>query len=230
MFVCPLCASIYPTTDLCPRDGALPAGQNGDSLIGSSLGSYRIASKVGAGGMGAVYRAVQPDIGSVVAIKVLSHDSAREPEIVNRFFEEARSVNVIRHENIVNILDLALLPDGRPFIVMEFLDGASLKSVVRNGPMPVAEACRIAIAVLDALAAAHHRGVVHRDLKPDNIVLSPNGRVTLVDFGIAKIAAGMTATPRTATGVILGTPSYMSPEQAQGRGRYRYLRHGNFAL
>ncbi|MBP9085491.1 MAG: serine/threonine protein kinase [Kofleriaceae bacterium] len=201
----------------CPRDGATPLSQDGDAMLGATLGSYRIASKLGSGGMGSVYRAVQPMIGSVVAIKVLSHESANDSDVVNRFFDEARSVNVIRHHNIVNILDLARLPDGRPYIVMEFLDGVSLKFAISRGPMAVTEAYRIVSAVLDALAAAHERGVLHRDLKPDNIVLSPNGRVTLVDFGVAKIGASLSSTPRTESGVILGTPHYMSPEQAQGR-------------
>ena len=151
----------------------MPLPQDGDIMLGATLGSYRIAAKLGSGGMGSVYRAVQPTIGSVVAIKVLSHESANDSDVVNRFFDEARSVNVIRHHNIVNILDLARLPDGRPYIVMEFLDGVSLKSVIARGPMSVAETCRIVHAVLDALAAAHERGVLHRDLKPDNIVLSP---------------------------------------------------------
>lgn len=217
MFVCPQCASLYPSASPCPRDGAVPASTKGDALLGAAVGSYRIAAKIGAGGMGTVYRAVHPEIGSVVAIKVLSHASAADADTVNRFFEEARSVNVIRHQNIVNILDLARLPDGRPFIVMEFIDGEPLKGVVRRGPMQVAETCRIIIAVLDALAAAHERGVLHRDLKPDNIMLSRNGRVTLVDFGVAKIAANVSNAPRTESGLILGTPQYMSPEQAQGR-------------
>lgn len=217
MFVCPQCASSYPHGSPCPRDGAIPLANNGDGLLGAAVGSYRIAAKIGAGGMGTVYRAVHPDIGSVVAIKVLSHASAADADTVNRFFEEARSVNVIRHQNIVNILDLARLPDGRPFIVMEFIDGEPLKGVVRRGPMDITETCRIIIAVLDALAAAHERGVLHRDLKPDNIMLSHNGRVTLVDFGVAKIAANVSHAPRTESGLILGTPQYMSPEQAQGR-------------
>ncbi len=215
--MCPQCASVLQAALPCPRDGATPISQAHDPMLGATLGSYRIAGKLGSGGMGTVYRAVHPAIGSVVAIKVLSYESANDQDVVNRFFDEARSVNVIRHHNIVNILDLARLPDGRPYIVMELLDGFSLKVVIARGPMQVAEACRIVTAVLDALAAAHARGVLHRDLKPDNIVLSPTGRVTLVDFGVAKIGAMLSSTPRTESGIILGTPHYMSPEQAQGR-------------
>ena len=217
MFVCPVCATTYQVDTACPHDGARTLDAASDPLLGTTIGSYRIAVKVGAGGMGTVYRAVHPTIGSRVAIKVLSHDSARDSEAVNRFFEEARTVNLIRHHNIVNILDVARLPDGRPYIVMELLDGVSLKTILRQGPLSIAELGRIAVTVLDALAAAHEHGVAHRDLKPDNIMISPTGRVTLVDFGIAKIAGARPDAVRTETGVILGTPQYMSPEQAQGR-------------
>ena len=215
MYVCPQCACLYPTAAPCLVDGATPTSSAADPMIGAMLGSYRVAAKLGSGGMGSVYRAVHPVLGSWVAIKILSHESTGDPEVVSRFFDEARCVNLIRHESIVNILDLAQLPDGRPYIVMEYLEGTSLRVAVRRGPMQPAEACRIAIAALDALAAAHERGVLHRDLKPDNILLSPRGAVTLVDFGVAKVS--IRAMRRTATGVILGTPEYMSPEQAQGR-------------
>ncbi len=217
MFVCPDCATTYQTDTACPHDGARPCNAASDPLLGTTIGSHRVAARVGAGGMGTVYRAIHPDIGSRVAIKVLSHDSARDSEAVNRFFEEARTVNLIRHHNIVNILDVARLPDGRPYIVMELLDGVSLKTILRQGPLSIVELGRIAVTVLDALAAAHEHGVAHRDLKPDNIMISPTGRVTLVDFGIAKIASARPDAVRTETGVILGTPQYMSPEQAQGR-------------
>ncbi len=217
VFVCPQCATTYPSDAACPHDGVIPLRAATDALLGTTIGSYRIAAKIGSGGMGTVYRAVHPGIGSRVAIKVLSHDSSRDNETVNRFFDEARTVNLIRHDNIVNILDVARLPDGRPYIIMELLDGVSLKSALRQGPMAVAEVGRIAVAVLDALAAAHEHGVAHRDLKPDNIMVSPSGRITLVDFGIAKIAGSRPDAVRTETGVILGTPQYMSPEQAQGR-------------
>jgi serine/threonine protein kinase len=217
MLVCPTCAVTYSSAEPCPRDGSTPQSAVDDPLLGTTIGSYAIAAKIGVGGMGSVYRGVHPEIQSLVAIKVLSHESACDAEVVRRFFEEARSVNLVRHQNIVNILDLAWLPDGRPYIVMEYLDGVSLKTIIRRNPLSVQEACRIAVALLDALAAAHDRAVLHRDVKPDNVILSSFGRVTLVDFGIAKISAVSASAPRTETGVILGTPHYMSPEQAQGR-------------
>lgn len=217
MFVCSHCAGLYGGEGMCPRDGTILTACVDNTLLGTMVGNYRIAAQIGAGGMGTVYRAVQPDIGSVVAVKVLSQQSAGDSDSVQRFFDEARSVNVIRHQNIVNIMDLARLPDGRPYIIMEYLEGHSLKAQLRHGPLAVNEAARISLAVLDALAAAHARGVQHRDLKPDNIMLAPSGRITLVDFGIAKFATTTPNAARTETGAILGTPHYMAPEQAQGR-------------
>lgn len=217
MFVCSHCAALYGASGVCQRDGTTLLDAANDALLGTMVGNYRIAAPIGAGGMGTVYRAVQPEIGSVVAVKVLSQQSASDSDTVQRFFDEARSVNVIRHQNIVNIMDLARLPDGRPYIIMEYLDGHSLKTQLRHGPLAIDEAARISLAVLDALAAAHARGVQHRDLKPDNIMLAPSGRITLVDFGIAKFATANPNAARTETGAILGTPHYMAPEQAQGR-------------
>ncbi|RLB59751.1 MAG: serine/threonine protein kinase, partial [Deltaproteobacteria bacterium] len=137
------------------------------------VGSYRVERCIGQGGMGRVYEGLHPHIGSRVAIKVLTRDVAANPQVVRRFFEEARSVNVIRHENIVNVLDLATLPDGRPFILMELLDGESLAHrIATRGALPAREVVRIATQVLDALGAAHQQGVVHRDIKPDNIFVT----------------------------------------------------------
>src|SRR5690606_702523 len=152
------------------------------------------------------------------AIKVLSMECAHHPGLVQRFFAEARSVNVIRHESIVNVLDLSMLPDGRPYIVMEYLDGQPLSRViVERSPLPVGGAVMLMCEVLDALAAAHSSGVVHRDLKPDNIFVTAQGRPKVLDFGIAKLRPELGAgSDATRTGSILGTPHYMSPEQAQG--------------
>src|SRR4051794_11264453 len=132
------------------------------------VGSWRIAESVGAGGMGRVYRARHPEIGAEVAIKVLSAAASQHPSLVERFFAEARAVNLIQHENIVSVLDLGRMSDGRPYIVMELLRGASLGELVARGPLPFSELAAIGRQILAALAAAHAAGVVHRDLKPDN--------------------------------------------------------------
>ncbi|MBK7534383.1 MAG: protein kinase [Myxococcales bacterium] len=181
------------------------------------MGPYRIARLLGIGGMGRVYKGVQPQIGSRVAVKVLSRECTDRKDLVERFFSEARAVNLIRHENIVNVLDLSTLPDGRPYIVMEYLDGASLSDLVsRLGAMPLGGVARLAVEVLDALAAAHAKGIVHRDLKPDNVFVTPVGRAKVLDFGIAKLLPELGGS-FTQTGSLLGTPHYMSPEQASGK-------------
>src|SRR5262249_11956951 len=172
---------------------------------------------LGAGGMGRVYRAVQPSIGSRVAVKVLAGEMARDRELVERFFAEARAVNLIQHENLVNVLDLAFLPDGRPYIVMEYLDGAPLSAIIgKRGQLPLGTLARLMSEVLDAVGAAHQKNIVHRDLKPDNVFVTPTGRPEVLDFGIAKLQGGGEGGAHTRAGAILGTPAYMSPEQAQG--------------
>ncbi len=216
MHVCPECGEAFGGPGFCPRDGVELKDAAGDQLLGQTVGSYRIARLLGEGGMGRVYKGAHPGIGSRVAVKVLAVECAQNRELVDRFFAEARAVNLIRHESIVNVLDLSTLPDGRPYIVMEYLDGAPLSAVIeQRGPLPLGGFARVMGEVLDALAAAHAKGIVHRDLKPDNIFVSPAGRAKVLDFGIAKLMPqlGGQAGP-TRTGSLLGTPQYMSPEQA----------------
>ncbi len=188
-------------------------------MLGRMVGSYRVARLIGAGGMGRVYKGVQPAIGSRVAIKLLSPECAGDPGLVERFFAEARAVNVIRHESIVNVLDLAALPDGQPYIVMEYLDGEPLSALIqRVGALPLGSVTRLVTEVLGALSAAHQKGIIHRDLKPDNIFVTSGGRAKVLDFGIAKLKPGIAEIhDATRTGSLLGTPHYMSPEQASGR-------------
>src|SRR5690606_41244853 len=163
MFVCPECGSSAAHPGPCETDGVARNMAN-DPLLGLNVGSYRIARKIGQGGMGQVYRAVQPAIGSRVAIKVLSHECAAQRELVERFFAEARAVNLIRHEHIVNVLDLAWFPDGRPYIVMEYLEGRPLSALIHErAPAPVAVACGSVRAVLAARAAAPATGMVRRE-------------------------------------------------------------------
>ncbi len=216
-FVCPTCGTGYPGDGVCPVDGArlLPSS---DALLGQVLGSYRIARVLGEGGMGRVYLGVHPQIHSHVAIKVLSEECARDRVLVERFVAEARAVNLIRHENIVSVVDISALPDGRPYIVMERLEGESLGELLRRGPLPLGTLSRLMSDVLRGLAAAHDQGIIHRDLKPDNIFVLKSGRAKLLDFGIAKLMPGVGSIDEgTRTGTLLGTPFYMAPEQALGR-------------
>jgi len=174
--------------------------------------------------MGTVYRAVHPELERTVAIKVLALGLSQSDDIVRRFRVEARAVNRIRHPNVVDVQDFGTLPDGRPYYIMEFLAGESLGHYLgRVGPLPARDALVIMLPVTEALDAAHTAGVVHRDLKPDNIfLLARDGAPPtpkLLDFGIAKVLSETISggTARTQSGSVMGTPLYMSPEQAGGR-------------
>jgi len=191
-------------------------------MIGRTIGNYVVRDKIGEGGMGVVFRAEHPHINRRVAIKVLHPGADRNPEVVHRFFNEARAATEIRNEHIVEVLDFGTLPEGMPYLVMEWLDGESLGSLLRSArKLPLAQAALIMSGIARALRAAHGKGVVHRDLKPDNVFLvKRDGEPALVkvlDFGIAKLlATGMPAQYQTQTGAIIGTPAYMSPEQCRG--------------
>ncbi|HEX4382000.1 MAG TPA: serine/threonine-protein kinase, partial [Myxococcales bacterium] len=168
-----------------------PEKEQADDLIGRTIGSYRVERPLGKGGMGAVYLGVHPVIGSKVAIKFLHAQYKADAKIVDRFYNEARAVNVIGHDNILKILDLSSTDDGLHYFVMEYLHGRSLQDLLNDGPVPLEVAGPILLQVCDALEAAHRKGIVHRDLKPDNVYLiSHNGRkhfVKVVDFGIARV-------------------------------------------
>jgi serine/threonine-protein kinase len=193
-----------------------------DPLLGRRFGSYVVEEKLGEGGMGAVYRAIQPEIGKQVAIKFLAPHLSQNPSVVQRFFAEARSVNLIQHDNIVDIFDFGQV-EGFSFFVMELMKGTSLEALLQaHGRLEVGRAVDIALQVADAISAAHARNIIHRDLKPDNIFLvTRSGRqdfVKLLDFGIAKLADSSSGVSlgRTMAGAVLGTPGYMSPEQGTG--------------
>ena len=218
MFVCAECGQRYERGGYCAADGR-PLAETDDPLLGTDVGRYRIAALIGEGGMGHVYLAVQPAIGSRVAIKILSDQCARQPDLLDRFFAEARAVNLIRHECIVKVIDMSKLDDGRPYIVMEYIAGQTLGPLVREGRAPLGGIVQAMSEVLSALAAAHAIGIVHRDLKPDNIIVTAEGHAKVLDFGIAKLAPGLSQlSPRTRTGALLGTPTYMAPEQISGAG------------
>ncbi|MBF5046428.1 serine/threonine protein kinase [Aggregicoccus sp. 17bor-14] len=194
-----------------------------DPLVGLMLGDYELQRCVGTGGMGLVYEGLQPLIGKRVAVKVLRPELANDAEQVARLLAEARAVNAIRHRGIIDIFGFGRLPDGRQYIVMEFLEGKALDArLAEAGRLPLEEALGIVDEVLAALGAAHDAGVVHRDLKPSNIFLveQPDGSryVKLLDFGLAKrgeVPRGMT--PQTRMDMVVGTPEYMAPEQARGQ-------------
>ena len=219
MYICPECGRSFPSAGFCTEDGGALQDAGADRLLGTTLGSYRVVSKIGEGGMGSVYKGLHPGIGSRVAIKVLSQDCAKSAGLVERFFAEARAVNLIRHENIVSVSDLSSLPDGRPYIVMELLEGAPVSGIIRaGGALPLGAAATLVGQLLDALSAAHEKGVIHRDLKPDNVFVTRSGRVKVLDFGIAKLRPELGGiSDATRTGSLLGTPHYMSPEQAAGQ-------------
>ncbi len=189
---------------------------------GQQLGDYRVDAPIGSGGMGDVFAGVHPVIGKRVAIKVLKPAIAAQPEFVARMLDEARVVSALRHRAIVDIFTFGTLPDGRPYLVMEYLEGAPLDAVLADqGRLPPDEAMRFLVQICAALAAVHAQGVVHRDLKPANVFLVPDGRpggreVKLLDFGLAKRATTDRRTGQTLTGLAVGTPEYMAPEQARG--------------
>ena len=193
-----------------------------DALIGPKLGDYVIISKIGGGGMGIVYEALQPVIHKRVAIKVIRPDIAREEKEIQRVLEEARASTSIRHRGIVDVFNFGQLPDGRPYMVMEYLTGASLGELIsEKGELSVSECLWILDEVLSALIAAHRAGVIHRDLKPSNIFVvtepSSGSRYTkLLDFGIAKLskrASEDTWHTESASEGLIGTVQYMAPEQ-----------------
>jgi serine/threonine-protein kinase len=188
---------------------------------GTMVGEYRVEGQLGEGGMGTVYAAIHPVIAKRVAIKVLHPALSVNREAVERFVQEARSVNQIGHPNIVDIFAFGTLPDGRSYFVMERLHGRTLREAMTERRLTLADTMAVLETITLALEAAHDCGVVHRDLKPDNIYLVDvkNDRpiVKLLDFGIAKLLGDdSTLTERTRTGNLLGTPGYISPEQARG--------------
>src|SRR5688572_14354620 len=222
MAVCSRCGTHYGSTvRICIRDGTpLVAGRIDDPHLGQILdGKYRIDAFISAGGMGSVYRGVHVMLDKTVAVKVIRNELITSDEIVSRFQREARAASNLDHPNIVSVYDLGQAPDGTLYIAMEYIDGPSLKDLLRrDGPLSPADTVDILLQVASALSVAHRKQIVHRDLKSHNLMLAnEQGRrvAKLVDFGIAKTFDE--STQLTAAGFMLGTPHYMSPEQAAGR-------------
>src|SRR5438034_6413469 len=195
--------------------------------IGTQLGSHEIIGLLGKGGMGEVYRARDKKLKREVAIKILPDEFSRDPDRVSRFEREAEVLASLNHPNIAAIYDLQEA-NGSRFLVLELVEGETLAERIKRGPIPVDESLGIAQQICEALEAAHEKGIIHRDLKPANVKITPDGKVKVLDFGLAKAfetetsKANLSQSPTlsmaaTNAGVILGTAAYMSPEQAKGR-------------
>ncbi len=224
MKLCPLCATEYPDdVKFCPNDGqTLRSAAPASDLVGQVIADrYHVIKKLGEGGMGQVYLAEHVKMGRRSAIKVMNPSMVHDPDAVSRFNREASNASRITHPNVCAIYDFGETPDGLIYLAMEFIEGEPLTDLVqREGALPPLRATHIFVQVADALQAAHDLGIVHRDLKPDNIMLT-RGRdgsdvVKVVDFGIAKAVGGDDTQKVTKTGLVVGTPEFMSPEQLSG--------------
>jgi serine/threonine protein kinase/Flp pilus assembly protein TadD len=182
-------------------------------MIGKTISHYRITEKLGEGGMGVVYEAVDTKLDRTIALKFLPPESTRDPDAKARFIHEAKAASALDHPNVCNIHEIDSTDDGQLFIVMARYEGETLKDRIAQGPLPIDEAVDITRQVAEGLAKAHEREIVHRDIKPANIFLTNDGLVKILDFGLAKLVKG---TKVTKTGTTLGTAGYMSPEQARG--------------
>lgn len=193
-----------------------------DALVGTTIGNYVVQRKVGSGAMGSVYLGEHPEIGKRVAIKVLAGHLTEDACMVERFHIEARAIGLLEHPNIVEMYDFGVLPDGRSYYTMEYLQGETLSQRMKRGNFKVRELYAIVEQICDALYVVHEKGIIHRDMKPSNVFLAKKGMRTVVkilDFGIAKIQESMRKDGEllTSTGAVLGTPVFMSPEQALGQ-------------
>jgi len=224
--VCPMCSRRFPAEfRVCPHDARdlvddLPESER-DDLLGTTLSeTYSMVRVLGEGGMGRVYEAHHTRLtGKRFAIKVLHPEYTRQPEVISRFQREAEAAASLRSPHVVGVYDVGKTPDGRPFMVAEYLDGKELaEHLTTAGKLAIPSAVRIVRQICKALMLAHENGVVHRDMKPENVFLTGDMNAplaTVLDFGISKVGDG-TGTNLTKTGMIMGTPSYMAPEQARG--------------
>ena len=181
---------------------------------GTTLGPYQIVSQLGSGVMGVVYQAHDPRLDRHVAIKLLPPDLTRDEIAKQRFLQEAKAASALDHPNICNIHEINETPDGQLYLVMAHYEGETLKERIARGPLKLDDAVDVATQVGEGLAKAHFAGIVHRDIKPANLMVTTDGTVKILDFGLAKLAG---AEGVTQTGTTVGTVAYMSPEQAKGQ-------------
>lgn len=189
-------------------------------MIGRTISHYRILEKLGGGGMGVVYKAEDLTLGRPVALKFLPEELSRDPQAMERFRREARTASALNHPGIVTIHEIGEDPaEGRAYIVMEYVEGQSLRQALAPGALPLDRALEVACQAAETLACAHEHGIVHRDLKPDNIMLAATGHAKVLDFGLAKLIQPPGEETREAVtrpGTVMGTVTYMSPEQVSG--------------
>src|SRR5262245_29736915 len=202
----------------------------------TAISHYRVLSKLGAGGMGEVYRARDPRLGREVAIKVLPASLANDADRLRRFEQEARSASALNHPNIVMVHEIGAA-NGSSYIAMELVEGARLREALSSGSLPTKKLLDTAVQIAEGLSKAHSAGIVHRDLKPENVMISKDGYVKLLDFGLAKLFVAPTEQAtnaptvipqETQPGTVMGTVGYMSPEQASGKSAD--FRSDQFAL
>ena len=195
-----------------------PAGHAPRAAAGQRLGSYELIAPIGAGGMGEVWRALDPGLRRHVAIKILPSQYSQDPDRLRRFEQEAQAAGMLNHPNVLTVYAIGR-QDDTPYLVTELLDGVSLRQKLADGPIGEGKAIEYGEQLVEGLAAAHAKGIVHRDLKPDNVFITRDDRVKILDFGLAKLAPSVPlhdAETQTASGVVLGTPAYMAPEQVRG--------------
>jgi serine/threonine protein kinase len=195
-----------------------------ESAIGEVIGHYQVTGALGSGGMGEVYLAKDSRLGRRVALKLLPTYLSNDEDRLRRFEQEARAASALNHPNVCVIHEVGETEASQPYIAMEYIDGVTLRQHLTGAPLQLSEVLEVAVQVASGLAAAHEVGVIHRDIKPENIMLRRDGYVKVLDFGLAKLteqeatdaAPPAGARPKTDTGVVMGTSSYMSPEQARG--------------